>query len=135
MRGAETVDEFLSRARANVDNRLGVMLDAILEVIDAQLAAEDANIETGIEQLRTRFIKDEHALSDEKERELASQDLDEWTRHWHCYVKSCSMGAALSLKAFRSAMAMGKTHANMEQVGLALSTVHTMRAPKPTLSS
>ena len=127
MCSGKTVDEFLNRVRGSTSSVERVMLDTVLSVVDAQLAIDDADFTVAIAELRARFVADSSQIDDEDERALASEDLEEWIRHWDCYVKSCAMGAKLSLSAFRSAMAMGKTHGKSAQVGLALSTVHTMK--------
>jgi DNA helicase-2/ATP-dependent DNA helicase PcrA len=64
---------------------------------------------------------------DDSEQQRAIGDLDYWLQHWQNYESSCPMGSQLSLRAFRSAMAMGQTRARTAQDGLALSTVHTMK--------
>ncbi|MFA6342946.1 MAG: 3'-5' exonuclease, partial [Fibrobacteraceae bacterium] len=48
-------------------------------------------------------------------------------KHWNRYMAQLPTGAPASLDGFRSALAMGKTQADQQEKGLALSTVHTMK--------
>jgi DNA helicase-2/ATP-dependent DNA helicase PcrA len=104
------------------------MVARVHEVVSVGVAATAPDSDGLIDALRQDYVQQQDPCGEaDAEREIAASDLDEWQRHWDCYVRNCPMGASLSLRAFRSAMAMGQTHAKANSEGLELSTVHTMK--------
>ncbi|GAB4410238.1 MAG: hypothetical protein OHK0039_14460 [Bacteroidia bacterium] len=74
-----------------------------------------------IEQLQTAF----QALSDEREKALALQDVEEWGHFWQQYIRSVSANNK-SMADFRRFLAMGGVQ-RREEKGLTLATVHTVK--------
>lgn len=66
----------------------------------------------------------EFKMIDENELHLAYNDLLEIKKNWHNYAISTKMR---SIASFRNAIALGKTVQSKKEMGIALSTVHTMK--------
>jgi len=62
--------------------------------------------------------------SNDNEKQMIFNDIDELLKHWHIYAKNTDNK---SLHQFKNAMALGKTHPMTEHKGITLSTVHTMK--------
>jgi len=62
--------------------------------------------------------------SNDNEKKMIFNDIDELVKHWHIYAKSTDNK---SLHQFKNAMALGKTNPMTEHKGITLSTVHTMK--------
>lgn len=62
--------------------------------------------------------------SNDNEKKMIFNDIDELLKHWHIYAKNTDNK---SLHQFKNAMALGKTHPMTEHKGITLSTVHTMK--------
>jgi len=62
--------------------------------------------------------------SNDNEKQMIFNDIDELLKHWHIYAKNTDNK---SLHQFKNAMALGKTHPLTEHKGITLSTVHTMK--------
>ncbi|MDC9722290.1 MAG: ATP-dependent helicase, partial [Urechidicola sp.] len=62
--------------------------------------------------------------SNDNEKKMIFNDIDELVKHWHIYAKNTDNK---SLHQFKNAMALGKTHPMTEHNGITLSTVHTMK--------
>lgn len=62
--------------------------------------------------------------TDEEEKRMLFNDIEEVLKHWHIYAKNTDNK---SLPQFKNAMALGKTHPLSEHNGVTLSTVHTMK--------
>lgn len=63
-------------------------------------------------------------LDDDNERDMVINDINELLKHWRNYAKKTDHK---SLHQFKNDMALGKTHSLMQQDGITLSTVHTMK--------
>ena len=63
-------------------------------------------------------------MIDENELHLAYNDLLEIKKNWHNYAISTK---TKSIASFRNAIALGKTVQSKKEIGIALSTVHTMK--------
>ncbi len=78
----------------------------------------------------SNFIKSMEAYkqqiseSNDDEKKMIFNDIDELLLHWHIYAKSTDNK---SLHQFKNTMALGKTHPITEHKGITLSTVHTMK--------
>ncbi len=63
-------------------------------------------------------------LQNKDELNMIVNDIAELKKHWLKYAKN---SANRSLLQFKNAMALGQTYTDIEEVGLTLSTVHTMK--------
>ena len=68
--------------------------------------------------------KEQISESDDDEKKMIFNDIDELLKHWQIYAKNTDNE---SLHQFKNAMALGKTHPMTEHKGVTLSTVHTMK--------
>lgn len=68
--------------------------------------------------------KSQISESNDNEKKMIFNDIDELLKHWHIYAKNTDNK---SLHQFKNAMALGKTHPTTEHKGITLSTVHTMK--------
>ena len=68
--------------------------------------------------------KNQISESNDNEKKMIFNDIDELLKHWHIYAKNTDNK---SLHQFKNAMALGKTHPMTEHKGITLSTVHTMK--------
>lgn len=78
-------------------------------------------------RLRELLQQTEFISAGADEAVLAVHDLLDLGSHWDRYVSQQSAGTRVSLEGFRNTLAMGKTHSDADEHGLALSTVHTMK--------
>ncbi len=62
--------------------------------------------------------------SEENERNMIFNDIDDLIKHWNKYASTTD---TKSLLQFKNAMALGQTHQSIPHKGITLSTVHTMK--------
>lgn len=125
----ETVPALLARLRVEASSPERAMVASVIEASMPMISSDrEPQFVEVIEGLRARFISGPSGVGNDPEQESAADDLAEWLSHWDSYVRSCGMGATLSIQGFCSAMATGQTHPRSAQEGLALSTVHTMKS-------
>jgi DNA helicase-2/ATP-dependent DNA helicase PcrA len=106
---------------------LGSMYEEFLQLAINQLlklrGQKEPNLDNCLDDLTDYFKSNGHF--DESERDLAIGDLAVLKEHWMRYLRQISGG--MSIESFRNMMAMGKTNPDVEEKGLALATVHTMK--------
>jgi len=83
------------------------------------LNEDGSNFIKNIENYKTQILE-----SNDNEKKMIFNDIDELLKHWHIYAKNTDNK---SLHQFKNAMALGKTHPMAEHKGITLSTVHTMK--------
>lgn len=125
----EKVPALLGRLRLAPTSPEQSLVAGVIDAAQSMMRPEgEPQFEEVIDGLKARHVSAGVGSGDsDPEKESAAGDLEEWLRHWECYVKSCAMGAKVSIQGFRGAMAMGQTHPKSTKEGLALSTVHTMK--------
>jgi len=74
------------------------------------------------EYSKSILSSDEFKIDDEKK--MTFNDIESLKSHWIQYAKKTD---EKSIHQFKNAMALGKTHPNVEEKGITLSTVHTMK--------
>ncbi len=102
------------------------VVGAALQGLNPNVSAKQPSMSTCVRPLKELLQKKSVSFSEE-ELENALHDLQDFEQHWNRYMAQLSTGAPASLDGFRSALAMGKTQADQQEKGLALSTVHTMK--------
>jgi DNA helicase-2/ATP-dependent DNA helicase PcrA len=91
------------------------------QIIDlsASLAEDGSNLKKLFEGIKSSVF-----FSDEDERSMFYNDVDDLLKHWINYAKNTDKK---SLHKFKNDMALGKTHPLSQHSGVTLSTVHTMK--------
>ena len=90
----------------------------IVELVKS-LDVDGSNFIKSIEDYKKQISE-----SNDNEKKMIFNDIDELVKHWHIYAKNTDNK---SLHQFKNAMALGKTHPMTEHNGITLSTVHTMK--------
>lgn len=90
----------------------------IVELVKS-LDVDGSNFIKSIEDYKKQISE-----SNDNEKKMIFNDIDELVNHWHIYAKNTDNK---SLHQFKNAMALGKTHPMTEHNGITLSTVHTMK--------
>ena len=121
----ERLLKMLNCESSNLEN-----LSAFTESLNPSHEQQVLNIVNGLaddgSNLKKSFIQFKNGLniSDENERSMVINDIDELLNHWLVYAKSTDNK---SLHYFKNAMALGQTHPLTQHQGITLSTVHTMK--------
>jgi DNA helicase II / ATP-dependent DNA helicase PcrA len=87
------------------------------------LKEDGANIKKSFNEFG-KYIKDCNSLSEDDERKMILDEIEDVLKHWYHYAKK---NERRSLHQFKNAMALGQTHPLTQNIGIALSTVHTMK--------
>lgn len=90
----------------------------IVELVES-LDEDGSNLIKNIDDYKNKISE-----SNDNEKKMIFNDIDELLKHWHIYAKNTDNK---SLHQFKNAMALGKTHPMTEHKGITLSTVHTMK--------
>lgn len=90
----------------------------IVELVES-LDEDGSNLIKNIDDYKNKISE-----SNDNEKKMIFNDIDEFLKHWHIYAKNTDNK---SLHQFKNAMALGKTHPMTEHKGITLSTVHTMK--------
>lgn len=113
---------------------LSISVDSSLEQISQQIEIPEykdlivliLNISEDGSNLKRLLVSylDVLVISDENEKTMIFNDINELLKHWLNYAKTNN---TKSLHQFKNAMALGQTHSLTEHTGVTLSTVHTMK--------
>lgn len=79
---------------------------------------------SNLTKLFDKFRRDLKELDNIDESNMIIADIDELKKHWLKYAINSNNR---SLLQFKNAMALGQTFTDIEEIGLTLSTVHTMK--------
>lgn len=72
----------------------------------------------------SKKIKEADYIKDFDNKKMILDDIKELLKHWNEYDKRTNR---ISLRQFKSSMALGKTHTPIQKKGIAFSTIHTMK--------
>ncbi|MCP4552268.1 MAG: ATP-dependent helicase [Bacteroidetes bacterium] len=70
------------------------------------------------------FIENTNSIADDDDKKMILDEIKEVRKHWTQYARKTDKE---SLNQFKNAMALGQTHPLMDEKGITLSTVHTMK--------
>ena len=91
-------------------------------VLVNSLNEDGVNFNRLIDQFYNNIVESDEIEDNEKNMTL--KDLEELKQHWFQYSKKTDNK---SIRQFKNAMALGQTHPSTQQIGITLSTVHTMK--------
>lgn len=101
----------------NIENK------ELVEKIDNLLASLE-NDGGNLVKLFDTFMNKLENIDNINEVNMITNDINELKKHWLKYAKNSNNR---SLLQFKNAMALGQTYTDIEEIGLTLSTVHTMK--------
>ena len=122
-------NELVQLLKINYSNDLNVLASLVVNNIEKEvlllvfsLIDDGSNFVSVLSKFKS-WIKSEN-LEDDNEKKMIFDEIDDIIIHWNNYAKKTDKK---TLHQFKNAMALGQTHPLSKNIGITLSTVHTMK--------